>query len=215
MERFRKNVDVASKMHSDVHLFGGEACLHPEIESFLAACEDWPNNRFFLWTNGKYTDLGDKVELRRYSGSSHKHPRHSNVIVQVDRSKEGRDFVPTLVAPKDVAPLPTDRDYFTVYAQQHCFMWKYCHLLFYDDRAYPCECSGSFDRITGRSHGWEIKEGLLDVLTDEDVIREMEAACHRCGFCLPPDVRSRYVQKADKAPVASRSNYDVYKPYVL
>lgn len=103
-DQFEINIDVASKMHKYVHVFGGEACLHPEIESFLSICESkYPNTKFFIWTNGKYKKHKDQIIKTKYTGTSHPHSFYKNVIVQVDfeKSRE-RTFVPTLVAPQDI-----------------------------------------------------------------------------------------------------------------
>ena len=207
-EQFLKSVSVASKMHQNVHLFGGEACLHPNIENFLSSTSDFPNNRFFLWTNGRYKTIGEQVTTQ-YQGTSYSHPAYKNVVVQVDFSKKGRSFAPTLIAPTDVLPPCPQEDYFKFYAQKHCFVWKYCSMIFYGNQAYACECAGSFDKMGDSVHGWEIKDNLLDSLTDEDVVTQMTQFCYRCGLCLPPDIRKKYDQKTDDPALFSQTNQDL------
>lgn len=210
-DQFEINVDVASKMHKYVHVFGGEACLHPEIESFLSICESkYPNTKFFIWTNGKYKKHKDQIIKTRYAGVSHPHSFYKNVIVQVDfeKSRE-RTFIPTLVAPQDIVVGKNKRFFFEEYAQKNCYMFKSCQLLFYDKYAYACECGGSFDKITNFDKGWPIFENFLDKLTDEDVIEQLSNFCYRCGHCLPKEIRKNYVQKVSETPICSSTNKNI------
>jgi len=112
-DQFLINVKVAAEMNKHVHLFGGEACLHPEIENFLGICEKrYPENIFFIWTNGKYKNYKNTIKTR-YTGTSYFHSVYRNVIVQMDFEKEKeRKFISTLVAPQDIIKGKNKRQFF-------------------------------------------------------------------------------------------------------
>jgi len=183
--------------------------LHPDIEDFLSVSCEYPDHTFFLWTNGRYKNHTDEIVKTRNIGISYKHTVYKNVIIQVDYPKEGRRFIPTLVAPQDVYPLPEKEQYFTQYAYNNCPQWKSCQILFYDHYAYACECAGSFDKIANFNNGWEIKENFLDELTDKDVIKQLTNFCYRCALCLPKDIRDNFVQKTEDPPLYSLTNLEL------
>jgi len=210
-DQFRKNVNIASKMNYHIHLFGGEACLHPKIENFLEISEAYPNNLFFIWTNGKYDNHKKETIKTCYHGESYPHSKYKNIIVQKDFSKKNREFISTLVAPKDLYSLKNKKDYFKEFATKNCGHWKFCQILFYDNYAYACECAGSFDKITTFSKGWEIEENFLDKLTDEDVIKQLSDFCYRCGHCLSDQHKEKWLQKTDNEPLYSISNIKIIK----
>ncbi len=211
-EQFKTNISVASEMHKNVHLFGGEACLHPDIEKFLSFSKDYPDNLFFIWTNGKYKKYDQKNIIKtQYTGTSYTHTDYKNVVVQVDHSKEGRFFIPTLVAPKDILYLENKEQYFLTYAQKNCFMWNYCQILFYDKYAYACECAGSFDKIDKFNNGWLIEKNFLDKLNNEDVIKQVSNFCQKCGHCLPKEIKQKLMQKVEDDSLYSISNKEIVK----
>lgn len=199
-------------MSKHVHLFGGEACLHPAIEDFLKICEkDHPENYFFIWTNGKYKKYKEGIVKTSYTGSSYHHSIYKNILVQVDLKEEDRKFISTLIAPQDIIFKKSKRQFFEEYAQNHCNMYKNCHILFYDKFAYACECAGSFDKITEFDKGWIIQENFLESISDEDVINQLSNFCYRCGHCIPKNIREKFFQSILKKPLCSTTNKDITK----
>jgi hypothetical protein len=175
-----------------IGIFGGEPTIHPKWKDILEIL-DANRGPFIVFTNG--IKKGYKLP--------------SNTCVKIDR-KGNKTFCASMVAAKDV--YPNEKSYWKK-AQGHCYMWKRCWSIVYDNRAYLCEPAAALDRlILGRkkwegSSGWRVKDGADPFQQSVEAIREQaERFCFRCGCCT-------HRHQSCKLPsMITETNQDIIKP---
>lgn len=186
VDQLRQNIQALSEEGRPVNtwkgigLFGGEPTLHPDWDEIInMLIIEFSNRNFTVFTNGsnpkKITAL-----------------RGTNVKWKISKKDKSTvmNFVNVLDAPVDFLKIE-DRKHYWELAKKNCRIWGKCRAVIYDNRAYICDPSGSFDRILlgeekwGESCGWEVGDtDPFEGRSDEEIIEQAKHFCYRCGFCL-------------------------------
>lgn len=196
LEQLKWNLDLLTdarkgKLHM-VGVFGGEPTFHPNYKEILQLIKNYKKTIFVIFTNGINMNKDNFKQIPQWGINTFGLDGINNIRWKVDLKDKksvcggiGQTFLPTQVAAMDVLKIQNKHFYWEK-AQKDCNMWNKCWCIIYNNKAYFCEISASFDLMNNESiYGWPLKWGEDPfVRTEKEINTQADNFCYRCGWCL-------------------------------
>lgn len=194
-------------------IFGGEPTFHPnwnEMVNIVYEFEAYPfvvyTNGFFLkdllfqhvhvpgFGRGSMSDTIKTLPLPRNGYAHFKsifdkyHCHNKNLCYKIDYKTKDFNviFFPTLVAAKDVLKIEERAAYWKL-AQKQCVHWlgEHFETTIYKNKAYFCQVGAALDfMFNDARNGWLLDEKNPMDKSDDEIAKQANELCYRCGFCL-------------------------------